>query len=243
MDDNDMIRAAQQGDQDAWQALYEKYARQVYAYLYRVTTGDYELDDLCSITWMRVWLGLYRYEPQRPFMAWLSVVARHVWWQEAAKRRSIQAQRYYGEPPAEDDIPETAMRRVFAGELITRLPKPIQREVMRLHVLDGWPYADLAARFQCSERDVSYAYERAIQYLRRELEGIPHPRHGGNRAPAIPPTEQRRVAARVARGELTQVQAAQEYGVSQATISKYCGRRMGAMRAAVEAVEEERKRA
>ena len=52
MTEPDLITRAQQGDGDAWTALYARYAPLMQRYLIR-RTGRADVDDLLSELWMR----------------------------------------------------------------------------------------------------------------------------------------------------------------------------------------------
>lgn len=78
LSDADLLRRCQAGDQRAFQVLYERYARQVYAFLLGYLKDPHLAEDVTQETFVRVWRALPRYREQGQFRAWLFRIARRL---------------------------------------------------------------------------------------------------------------------------------------------------------------------
>jgi RNA polymerase sigma-70 factor (ECF subfamily) len=72
--DEDLIGAVAVGDARAFEALYRRWERPIYQFLYR-HTGGRDADDLAQETWSRVARSAHRFDPSRRFSTWLFQIA------------------------------------------------------------------------------------------------------------------------------------------------------------------------
>jgi RNA polymerase sigma-70 factor, ECF subfamily len=220
MDDHDLIRAAQAGDEDAWQLLYKRYQRRIYSFACRL--GAESAEDICQRVWEALARHLWQYECRdgAPFWTWLSVVIRHIHIRAVQREQRIQI--VYDVPPIEhEDVEQTAIGRVFAMQLLARLPDAKDRTVLTLRVWQDLTFEEIAVRLGVSEAAVRLYYERGLQDLRNILNGIvPPPKHIRH-APSLTVERQAEARRRYAAGEASVKQLAEQYGVSPITMGAY----------------------
>ena len=78
VDESQLVKAAINGDPDAFGELYELYAAAVFRFLYAHMGNRLDAEDLTEDVFMRVWRSLPAYREQGiPFQAYLFRVARH----------------------------------------------------------------------------------------------------------------------------------------------------------------------
>ena len=77
-DDGVLIQAYLAGDVSAFDTLYARYKRPLYAYLNRMTGNHALADDLFQQTWLRVIKKLEKYESKQKFFAWLTMIAHNL---------------------------------------------------------------------------------------------------------------------------------------------------------------------
>ena len=97
MDDADLARAAQTGEAAAFEELLARHGPRLLAFLRRRTGSDDAAEDVAQEVWVAVHRHLQRYDPRRPFRAWLYAIARRAGI-DAWRRRPPPA-----EPVAEAD--------------------------------------------------------------------------------------------------------------------------------------------
>src|SRR5437016_9283711 len=78
VDEQDLARRAASGDRRAFAALYDRHVDAVYRYAYFRLRIDAEAEDVTSEVFHRALLAMPRFEPRRPFLAFLYTIARNV---------------------------------------------------------------------------------------------------------------------------------------------------------------------
>lgn len=141
--------ACQAGDERSFQVLVETMTRPLMAMAYRYTRDWEWARDLTQETWMRVFEGIDRYEPGRPFRSWLYAIHRngclsHVrrsWVRKESTPGDEVIWRTGAAPSGED--PQAALERREFHDLLraaVRELSPAQRRVfLRVDVEGGQP--------------------------------------------------------------------------------------------------------
>jgi RNA polymerase sigma-70 factor, ECF subfamily len=79
VDEAKLLQQAQEGDAEAFGALYERFAPPVHRYLFAHLSNRMDAEDLTEEAFLRVWNRLPEYRDQGvPFVAYLMRVARNV---------------------------------------------------------------------------------------------------------------------------------------------------------------------
>ena len=87
IEDAELIRRSLTGDQRACRDLVRRYQRQVYSVLLRVVRRSEDAEDLTQETFVRMFRALDRYDPERPFTAWLFTIATRIGIDHLRRRR------------------------------------------------------------------------------------------------------------------------------------------------------------
>ena len=86
-EDADLVRRALTGDQRACRDLVLRYQRPVFSVLMRVVRRAEDAEDLTQETFVRMFRALDRYDPERPFTAWLFTIATRLAIDHLRRRR------------------------------------------------------------------------------------------------------------------------------------------------------------
>jgi RNA polymerase sigma-70 factor (ECF subfamily) len=170
-DERTLIEAAQ-ADPARFVDLYDRYFHRVYGYVIRRTGSRAEAEDITSAVFERALSNLSRYEWRGvPFSAWLYRIAAN-----AIADRRRQTARDSSDPPP--DVPdaresEELERRAMVFQLVDRLPDA-QRRVIEMRFIDERSIREIAAALDRSEGAVKQLQLRALENLRKHMEG----RHG-----------------------------------------------------------------
>lgn len=77
--DVELIGRYLDGDNDAFDTLYERYKRPLYAYLNRLLAGRRDqADDLFQQTWLRIIANMRQYECRQRFLSWALRIAHNL---------------------------------------------------------------------------------------------------------------------------------------------------------------------
>ena len=173
MDDADLLARARH-EPAAFGAFYRRHVGAVLAF-HRRRTGDPEVAlDLTAETFARALEGVASFEPGRgPARAWLFAIARNLLADSYRRGRvADEARRRLGIPPlaVDDEDLERVEAAADAADLLAILPDD-QRTAIDARVLGEEPYADIAARIECSEGVVRQRVSRGLATLRARMTG------------------------------------------------------------------------
>ena len=168
-EEHDLAARAAGGDRRAFAALYDLHLDAVYRYAFYRLRTDAEAEDVTSEVFHRALVAMPKYEPRRPFLAFLYGIARHV---VADQLRSARPQASFSEAiahPSDTAGPEdTAVRMDDARHLraaIARLT-PLQQEIVILRSIDGRTTKEIAVITGKPESTIRGIHMRALAGLR-----------------------------------------------------------------------------
>jgi RNA polymerase sigma-70 factor (ECF subfamily) len=167
-DEQSLIEAAQ-ADPARFVDLYERHFHRVYAYVARRVSSRAEAEDVTSEVFEQALTNLRKYERRGvPFLAWLFRIAAN-----ALTDRWRQASRHSYDPPL--DVPdrseaEKIERRAMVFQLVDRLPDA-QRQVIEMRFVEQKSIREIATALDRSEGAVKQLQWRALENLRKHLEG------------------------------------------------------------------------
>jgi len=176
------VVAASRGDKHAFARLVELHGRTVLGLCGRLLGSAEEGRDAAQETFARAYASLDRYDPARPFVAWLLRIARNHCL-DLLRRRSADPLRFEldggedGAAPPEPEDPAAARgdvvveRRQLSAALeqaVAALP-PNQRAALVLFHVEQLPYREVAAALDVPVGTVMTWLHRARGKLRRAL--------------------------------------------------------------------------
>ena len=168
----DLARRAAGGDRRAFAALYDRHLDAVYRYAFYRLRSDAEAEDVTSDIFHRALVAMPKYEPRRPFLAFLYGIARHVvadYLREQRPRASFEdAIAHASDAPGPE---ETAARLDDARRLraaIARLT-PIQQDIVIFRFLEERSTKEVAQLTGKPESTIRGIQMRALAALRTAL--------------------------------------------------------------------------
>jgi RNA polymerase sigma-70 factor (ECF subfamily) len=167
-DERSLIAAAQ-ADPARFVDLYERYFHRVYAYVSRRTSSRAEAEDITSETFEQALTNLRTFEWRGvPFLAWLMRIAANA----LTDRWRRDARDAYDPPPdvADGRDADAIERRAMVFQLVDRLPDA-QRQVIEMRFVEQKSIREIAVALDRSEGAVKQLQLRALENLRRHLEG------------------------------------------------------------------------
>ncbi len=168
-DEADLARLAASGDRRAFAELYDAHVDAVYRYAFFRVRSDAEADDVTSEVFHRALMAMPRYEPRRPFLAFLYTIARNV---IADRFRRTKPEASFEDATAHpSDLPgpeETALRLDDARRVRAAIAKltELQQEIVILKFIEGRDTSEIAALTGKSESTIRGIQMRALAALR-----------------------------------------------------------------------------
>jgi RNA polymerase sigma-70 factor, ECF subfamily len=173
VDDEQSLALAARRDPAAFGELYERYVKQIYAYLYTNLGNQADAEDLTTQVFLAAWRGLSRYNERGAFKSWLFRIARNQVIDHHRKKKVVS--------PLEDELVETGndwdqIKDLEQAEDLRRLAvmvkklSPEQVEYLRLRFVGHLSYAQIGQVVGKREDAVRMAITRLLAHLRKEWE-------------------------------------------------------------------------
>jgi RNA polymerase sigma-70 factor (ECF subfamily) len=171
-EDHALVRAAGGGDTRAFEALYRKHSRRVFAVLWRLCGHEGRAEDLVQEAFVRAWQALPGFRFESAFSTWLHRLAVNTALMELRSRRG-------GEALETDDAAlefhataDSAGNHTALGmdleRAVATLP-PRARAVLVLYDIEGWKHEEIAAELGMAVGSSKAQLHRARQLLRTRL--------------------------------------------------------------------------
>lgn len=177
-----MLRV-REGHEDAFEALYRRFYRQLQHFFFALSRDPQAAEDLCHETFLRLWKRRARYVPTGSAGAYIFAFARFIWLEHCRAMRQHRLTQPLSSveawldtrPTARDDGPDAlAGRREFEEQLdaaLRDLPDE-QRMVFVMRNVVGMGIEEIAETLQCPVNTVRSRRILAIQKLRNALRDI-----------------------------------------------------------------------
>lgn len=167
-----LARQAKKNKQ-AWGELYEALFDRVYAYFFYRVANQEVAEDLTQQLFLKVFGSLARYRvTQRPFSAWIFKIAHNLLVDRyRLKREEVTLEAGL---PFEDKTAQAKLEQLEERAILEKALKKIKgdyREVVYLRFLVGLSVKETAYAMGRSESAVKLLQLRALQALRKEMEG------------------------------------------------------------------------
>lgn len=179
MDQHELIRRAQDGDQQAFAALYSLHKRRIYSLCLRMVHNVADAEDLMQEAFLQVYRKLHTFRGESAFSTWLHRVAVNVVlmslrkkpWRETPVEDLAGPPDSEATPPAlgcEDELLAHSVDRIALERALGCLP-PGYRLVFALHDILGYEHQEMAEILGCSAGNCKSQLHKARLKLRKAL--------------------------------------------------------------------------
>ena len=171
--DHDLVRAAATGDAQAFEGLYRRHSRRVYAVVWRLAGGQAaRADDLVQEAFIRAWQALPAFRFESAFSTWLHRLAVNTALMQLRKRAGGEdAETDDGVldfVPTADTAGQRTRERLDLERAVATLPERA-RAVLVLHDIEGWKHEEIAAELGMAVGSSTAQVHRARRLLRERL--------------------------------------------------------------------------
>jgi RNA polymerase sigma factor (sigma-70 family) len=171
----DLVMRARSGDQQAWDAIVERYAPLIWSICRRYRLSGADADDVGQTVWLHLVDQLDRLRDPAALAGWLTTTAGRECLQV---RRAAQRLQASGHVPDVENIPDehapiaedellTAERHAALREALTCLPPRCQQLIALLLEDPPLPYAQISAKLGIPVGSIGPSRARCLNKLRR----------------------------------------------------------------------------
>ena len=174
MDDAELVRLAQAGERDAFDAIVQRHQRRVYQLCYRFVGNHEDASDLAQDVFVRAFRALPKFKGDSALATWLHRIAVNV----CLNRKAVKVPRFTPIEQVEpvDARTERADAAVLRNEraiqvraAVARLP-PKQRATLILRAYHELPHEEIAKILGSSVGAVKANFCHALANLKRLME-------------------------------------------------------------------------
>jgi RNA polymerase sigma-70 factor (ECF subfamily) len=160
------VERAKEGDREALQFLYVRYARNIHSYVRSIVGDDHDAEDVTQIVFMKLMTVLVRYEQRSvPFFGWLLRLAHNTAIDHIRSRRAVPVEEVRGADERAPSDGDLTMTVTAALETLSAQ----QRDVVFMRHVVGLTPGEIAGRLGRTESSVHGLHHRGRRALREEL--------------------------------------------------------------------------
>jgi RNA polymerase sigma-70 factor (ECF subfamily) len=179
---SDLIKRAQDGDSDAFGALFQAHRARIYSVCLRMTSNAAEAEDLTQDAFLQVFRKIRKFRGDSAFSTWLHRIAvntvlmhfrkrllSHVSLDEPYNSDGAKVRREYG---TRDKDLAGCIDRVALARAMKQLP-PGYRTIFLLHEVEGYEHQEIAEMLSCTVGNSKSQLYKARLRFRELLEPSP----------------------------------------------------------------------
>lgn len=184
LDDTALVQRCLAGDEQAWQALVDRYVALVHSVPLRHGLSPMEAEDVAQDTFLALARNLDRIQEPQALASWLMITARRLSWRALTRRNRepVGSQEDLGtgatsalpDPaPSMDELVQTWARQEALYGALARLDERC-RQLLTLLFLDPQEpsYAEIGEQLGLPVGSIGPTRNRCLAKLRRLLEGL-----------------------------------------------------------------------
>jgi RNA polymerase sigma-70 factor (ECF subfamily) len=171
--DHALVRAAGQGDAGAFEQLYRRHSRRIYAVVWRLAGGQAaRAEDLVQEAFIRAWQALPAFRYESAFSTWLHRLAVNTALMEIRGRAGNEDRETDDSAlehlPSHDTAGQRMREQLDLERAVATLPDRA-RAVLVLHDIEGWKHEEIAAELGMAVGSSKAHLHRARGLLRQRL--------------------------------------------------------------------------
>jgi RNA polymerase sigma-70 factor, ECF subfamily len=177
----EIVRQAQEGNAGAFEQLYRRYSRRVYALCLRMVKNDSEAEDMTQEAFLLLFRKIHTFRGEARFSTWLHRLTCNLVLMRFRKKRypqvSLDATLDFGEedsmPHTEPGGPDLRLSGVIDHVNLTRAIEQLPdgyKEVFILHDVEGYEHHEIAGILECSTGNSKSQLYKARLRLRELLQ-------------------------------------------------------------------------
>jgi RNA polymerase sigma-70 factor (ECF subfamily) len=172
--EEDLIKASQQGNKDAFQVLVTEYQAAVLGFLYRLGNDADTAQDLAQDTFLKAWLAIEKYGHRQKFKSWLLKIAYNTtidFWRRQRLNTDIQKVNLRDEKVDLEEQLSRAQQVDMVQQAIQSLPEQ-SRAALILREYHQYSYQEIAHTLDIPVGTVMSRLNYARSILKKRLQPL-----------------------------------------------------------------------
>ncbi|MGD9345576.1 MAG: sigma-70 family RNA polymerase sigma factor [Candidatus Aminicenantes bacterium] len=178
MDEKDLVQKSQEGNEDAYGVLVERYKTKVFNMAYSLTLNREVADDLAQEVFIKAFYALPGFKGKAAFSTWLhQITVNHArdYLRKSSRIKQVPFEETKSEHSGHEDEAEKrereeelAWRKKIVHETIASLP-PKYQIILSLRDIQGLPYEEISRVLKISSGTVDSRLHRARKMLKKKI--------------------------------------------------------------------------
>lgn len=178
--DNELIAAAQAGDDFAKSELYNRYIKLLFGYLYNRLGATQDVEDICQETFLRAFKGLNKFAGRASFKNWIFQIAKNIvadHWKKHYAQPTVLVDDFYGfgeSPTSEIDEEFLEQEQRKSEKTLRSVLDQLSddyRTILELRFLKGYTIKESAEELSISISNAKIRQFRAIKKAQTLIQG------------------------------------------------------------------------
>lgn len=179
LEDKELIKLFIKGDDTAFETLYYRYRKNLYAFLNNMTYDQSVADEIFEDTWLKVINNIGKYRDDGKFSAWLFRVARNIFYDRCRRKKTLNEVEFdevildesmtSNCPEPDRNMSSEELGR-YISEGLETLPEE-QKEVFLLRQQD-FSFKEIAEMQDCSINTALSRMQYALKTLKSFLSSV-----------------------------------------------------------------------
>jgi RNA polymerase sigma-70 factor (ECF subfamily) len=167
-EDEHLVRSFKQGNEDAFDRIFEKYHVQIYSICYRYTRNEADARDLTQEVFIKVYRNLAKFRMRAKLFTWLYRITVNTCL--SFKRRERRFDPLPEALPDDKPLGQRVMLKEAIGEALRKLPER-QRITFILRHYEGYTFSEIGEIMGITSGAAKANHYHAIRKLRIYLKG------------------------------------------------------------------------
>lgn len=163
----------QQGDERAFDRVYEMTKRSVYILCFSILKDSYKAEDVMQSTFIKVRTSISQYVPNTNPLAWILTIAKSLSINEYNKsKRDVPTD--FSEPTMQKPYEDKNLEAIENQQILKKAFEVLserERNIVLLHTMKGMKHKDIAKVLDLSLSNTLWIYHNSLKKLRKALEG------------------------------------------------------------------------
>lgn len=170
---NENLIKLQQGDEHAFDRVYEMTSKSVYILCFSVLKDSYKAEDIMQNTFIKVRTNVSQYEPNTNPLAWILTIAKSLAINEYNRvKRDVPTD--FSEPTMQKPYVDKNLEAVENQQILKKAFEVLnerERNIVLLHTMKGMKHNDIAKVYDLTLSNTLWIYHNSLKKLRKALEG------------------------------------------------------------------------